>query len=55
MVDRLRRSNSGWKIFERYVGFTTTIKRLTPSRTDPASFAPYMPTAKKQFAVLGRS
>jgi hypothetical protein len=47
MVDRLRRWNNGWKIFERYVGFTTTNKRLTPSRTGPAYFAPYMPTAKK--------
>jgi len=46
MIDRLRRSDTGWKIFERYVGATTTNDRLTPSRTDPAYFAPYMPTAK---------
>ncbi len=47
MVDRLRRSDRGWKIFERYVGSTTTNDRLTPSRTDPEYFTPYLPTAKK--------
>jgi hypothetical protein len=47
MVDRLRRSDKGWKIFERNVGTTSINNRLTPSRTDPAYFAPYMPTARK--------
>jgi hypothetical protein len=28
------------------VGATTTNDRLTPSRTDPAYFAPYLPTAR---------
>lgn len=47
MVDRLRRSDKGWKILERYVGSTTANDRLTPSRTDPEYFAPYLPTATK--------
>jgi SnoaL-like domain len=47
MIDRLRRTDSGWKIFERYVGGTTTNDRLTPPRTDPAYFAPYMPTVRR--------
>lgn len=44
MVDRLRRSGRGWKIFERYVGSTTTNNRLTPPRKDPEYFAPFLPT-----------
>jgi SnoaL-like protein len=48
MVDRLRRTENGWKIFERYVGGTTTNNRLTPEQTDPAYFSPYMPAASKK-------
>jgi hypothetical protein len=46
MIDRLRRSSSGWKIYERHVGGTTTNNRLTPHRTDPSYFAPFMPEAR---------
>jgi hypothetical protein len=48
VVDRLRRCNNMWKIFEKYVGCTSINNRLTPSRTDPAYFAPYMPTAREK-------
>jgi SnoaL-like domain len=47
MIDRLRRSDSGWKILERHVGGTTTNDRLTPSRTEPAYFAPYLPQIRR--------
>jgi hypothetical protein len=47
MVDRLRRRDNGWKIFERYVGCTSINNGLTPSRTDPAYFATYLPMAKQ--------
>lgn len=44
MIDRLRRTPSGeWKIFERYIGGSTTNSRLTPKHTDAAYFAPFMP------------
>ena len=46
MVDRLRRSDQGWKILARHVGATTTNNRLTPARTDPGYFAPYLPTPR---------
>jgi hypothetical protein len=47
MVDRLRRSGKEWKILERHVGATTTNDRLTPPRTDPGYYAPYLPTASR--------
>jgi hypothetical protein len=30
MIDRLRRTSDGWKIFERYVGESTVNKTLDP-------------------------
>lgn len=45
MIDRLRRSGTGWKIFERHVGATMVNDRLTPPRTDAAYFSPFLPKA----------
>ncbi|TDK39227.1 nuclear transport factor 2 family protein [Rhizobium deserti] len=46
MRDRLRRTKTGWKIFERYIGGTTTNKRLSPATTAAGAFADYMPPTK---------
>lgn len=43
MIDRLRRTESGWKIIERYIGGSTTNSRLNPSTTEPGELAKYMP------------
>jgi hypothetical protein len=43
MMDRLRYTGSGWKIFERYIGKSTTNTRLNPSITDATEIKPYMP------------
>lgn len=45
MRDRLRRASDGsWKIFERYIGGSTTNVRLSPPDTSAAAVAPFMPT-----------
>ncbi|WP_285423817.1 nuclear transport factor 2 family protein [Pseudomonas sp. efr-133-TYG-103a] len=46
MMDRLRRTEDGWKVFERYIGGSTINPRLDPPTTDPAELAPYMPKLK---------
>jgi hypothetical protein len=43
MRDRLRRTDSGWKIHERYIGGSTTNNALTPADTTAAAMASYMP------------
>ncbi|GAB7538244.1 nuclear transport factor 2 family protein [Burkholderia sp. 3C] len=44
MRDRLRRTASGWKIHERYIGGSTTNRAWTPKDTAADAVAPYMPT-----------
>lgn len=41
MTDRLRRTDRGWRIFERHVGATTMNDRLRPITSEPAYFDPY--------------
>lgn len=44
MRDRLRRSADGeWKIFERYIGGSTTNARMSPIDTSASAFAHFMP------------
>ncbi|WP_413711732.1 nuclear transport factor 2 family protein [Rhizobium sp. Rhizsp82] len=43
MRDRLIRTESGWKIWERYIGGSTTNKRLSPQDTKAESFKDHMP------------
>jgi len=43
MRDRLRRTESGWKIYERYIGGSTTNVALTPADTSVSTVALYMP------------
>ena len=43
MRDRLRRTAHGWKIFERYIGGSTTNDALTPPDTAASAVADYMP------------
>lgn len=44
MRDRLRRASDGrWKIFERYIGGSTTNVRLTPADTTAAALVDFMP------------
>lgn len=43
MLDRLRKTEDGWAIAERYIGGSTTNTRLTPSQTAAAAVAPYLP------------
>jgi hypothetical protein len=43
MLDRLRTTNDGWKIAERYIGGSTTNRLLTPQDTSAATMAPYLP------------
>lgn len=45
MLDRLRKTETGWLIAERYIGGSTTNKRLTPADTSAAAIAPYLPKA----------
>jgi hypothetical protein len=47
MMDRLRRTEEGWKVFERFIGGSTINTRLNPGTTDPAELAPYMPSLKE--------
>ncbi|CAH2709082.1 SnoaL-like domain-containing protein [Xanthomonas campestris pv. nigromaculans] len=43
MMDRLRRTEDGWKIMERYLGGSTTNSRLDPSTKSASEIAPYLP------------
>lgn len=43
MRDRLVRTADGWKIFERYIGGSTTNEALTPADTSAAAFERLMP------------
>lgn len=43
MMDRLRRTATGWKISERYIGGSTVNTRLDPTTKDASEIAPYMP------------
>jgi len=43
MMDRLRRTADGWKIFERYIGGSTTDVRRSPKDHAADAAAPYMP------------
>lgn len=43
MRDRLVKTADGWRIWERYIGGSTTNKRLSPSVTDAASFYDFLP------------
>ncbi|WP_434607884.1 nuclear transport factor 2 family protein [Pseudomonas sp. D2-30] len=47
MMDRLRRTEHGWKIFERFIGGSTINTELNPPTTDPAELAAYMPQLKQ--------
>lgn len=46
MMDRLRRTEDGWKIFERYIGGSAINVRLNPSTTNTETLAPLMPKRK---------
>jgi hypothetical protein len=43
MRDRLRKTAAGWRIYERYIGGSTTSRVLTPADTSAAAAAPYLP------------
>ncbi len=43
--DRLRRTESGWKIYERYIGGSTTNVALTPTDTSVSTLAVHLPKA----------
>jgi hypothetical protein len=43
MMDRLRRTETGWKIIERYIGGSTVNSRLDPLATQAQDVAPYLP------------
>ncbi|MGO4560149.1 hypothetical protein [Mesorhizobium sp. 2RAF21] len=43
MLDRLRRVDGAWKIFERHVGGSMTNRRLEPLDRDPHALAAFMP------------
>jgi len=43
MMDRLRRTQTGWKIIERYIGGSTVNNRLDPSVTRAEEVAPFLP------------
>lgn len=47
MRDRLRRTPTGWKIYERYIGGSTTNRVLTPTDTSAAAAAAYLPKLQK--------
>ena len=47
MMDRLRRTEHGWKVFERFIGGSTINTRLNPPTTDPVQLAEYMPQLKQ--------
>ncbi|MGH3543614.1 MAG: nuclear transport factor 2 family protein [Mycobacterium sp.] len=41
MTDRLRRTDSGWRIFERHIGATTMNDGLRPATSEPTYIDPY--------------
>jgi hypothetical protein len=43
VCDRLRRTDTGWKIVERYIGGSTTNNKLTPADISASAFAEFMP------------
>jgi len=43
MLDRLRKVNGQWKIFERYIGGSMTNQNLEPAVHDAIMLAPFMP------------
>jgi SnoaL-like protein len=45
MTDRLRRTEHGWRIFERRVGPTSMNDRLTPGASNPGYMDPYLSPA----------
>lgn len=45
MTDRLRRTERGWRIFERYIGSTTMNDRMTPAAANPYANPYPRPTA----------
>lgn len=45
MTDRLRRIDSGWRIFERHIGTTSMNDRLGAASSGPAYMDPYLPRA----------
>jgi hypothetical protein len=45
MTDRLRRVDSGWRIFERRIGTTSMNDRLGPASSGPVYMDPYLPQA----------
>lgn len=45
VTDRLRRVDSGWRIFERHIATTTTNDRLRPPLSAPSYLDPYLPRA----------
>jgi len=47
MMDRLRWTEDGWKVFERFIGGSTINTRLNPKTTNPVELAPYMPKLKE--------
>ncbi|MDF2641388.1 MAG: hypothetical protein K0R45_660, partial [Pseudomonas sp.] len=47
MMDRLRRTEHGWKVFERFIGGSAINMRLNPPITDAAQLAKYMPQLKQ--------
>lgn len=47
MLDRLRRVDGSWKIFERYIGGSMTNNRLAAGETSSKALAPFMPKPAK--------
>jgi hypothetical protein len=45
MTDRLRRTDSGWRILERHIGATSMNDRLSPTASGPAYMDPYLEPA----------
>jgi hypothetical protein len=45
MLDRLRETENGWRIAERYIGGSTTNRRLTPPDISAAAIRPFLPGA----------
>ncbi|RQR32381.1 nuclear transport factor 2 family protein [Burkholderia sp. Bp9143] len=45
MLDRLRETEDGWRIAERYIGGSTTNRRLTPKDIAAAAIRPFLPGA----------
>jgi hypothetical protein len=48
MRDRLRRTADGWKISERYIGGSTTNRKLTPPDVSASAFAAFMPRREER-------